>query len=179
MPFVRICFFVLGVFSLGLSQSLPLMVGGVLETGAGLLNEGRSGQGLVRITPFVGAWLPQWGYARVGYGLWDYSAKDSTGNGLRVEQRDLSLQLAVALGGADRPYIMLSYVRAKSLSNLGDSDWSEWGGGVGNRFQLSPFAAFVTEVEYRKINKHYDRLRAVDVSGTRLQINAGLAIYLY
>lgn len=161
------------------AQVLPFVVGGVVETGAGLLNEGRSGTGLVRITPFAGVWVQSIGYVRIGYGLWDYSDADSTGHGVQVEQRDLSLQAGLALGGPERPYVAITYVRSRNLSNLGDSDWNEWGLGIGNRFQVSPFAAFVTEVEYRWIGDHYDRVRALDVSGTRLQLNAGLAVYVY
>jgi hypothetical protein len=161
------------------AQALPLVVGGVVETGTGLLNQGRSGTGIVRITPFVGAWVQSIGYVRIGYGLWDYSDTDSTGSGTSIEQRDLSLQAGFALGGPERPYIALTYVRARTLSNLGDTEWNEWGAGIGNRFQISPFAAFITEVEYRVIAEHYDRLRELDVSGTRLQLNAGLAVYVY
>jgi len=70
-------------------------------------------------------------------------------------------------------------VRARTLSNLGDTEWNEWGLGVGNRFQVSPFAAFIGELEYRWIGDHFDRLRETDVSGTRLQLNAGIAVYVY
>ena len=161
------------------AQALPLVAGATLETGSGLLAQGRQGNGMVRLTPFLGAWLQGLGYVRIGYSPWDYKQTDSTGLKTTVRQRDISVQAGVSLGGADRPYVALTYVRARSLGSTGDSEWNEWGAGLGHRFTLSPYAAIVTEAEYRVISEHYDRARDLDVSGSRLQLNLGFAVYVY
>ncbi len=161
------------------AQQIPLVLGGVLETGTGTLPDGSSGAGIVRITPFVGVWMQSFGYLRIGYGLWDHEQTDSTGHKLEIRQRDLNVQLGVALGGPDRPYVIAGYTRARNLTSLGDADWNEWGLGLGNRFQVSPYAAFVTEIEYRWVGEHFDLLHERDVKGTRLQLSAGIAVYVY
>jgi hypothetical protein len=161
------------------AQSLPFVAGGVLETGTGMLGQDRQGAGIVRITPFVGAWLSGIGYLRLGFSPWSYETKDAEGNRTEWKQRDFTVQAGFALGGPERPYIAATYVRARTLSRQGDTEWTEWGAGIGHRFRLSPLAALVAEIEHRWIPEHYDRLQNLDVSGTRLQLNLGLAVYFY
>jgi len=161
------------------AQQIPLVLGGVMETGYGVLNDDTRGTGITRITPFLGVWLQGWGYLRLGYGLYDYTETASSGEKVSVESRDLTTQLGVSLGGVGKPYLVGSYTRAKHLSNLGDAAWNEWGVGLGATFQLSTAAAIVSEIEYRWIRKHYNAIEEATVSGTRLQMNLGFVVYVY
>ena len=161
------------------AQQIPLVLGGVMETGYGVLNDDTRGTGITRITPFLGVWLQGWGYLRLGYGLYDYTETASSGEKVSVESRDLTTQLGVSLGGVGKPYLVGSFTRAKHLSNLGDAAWNEWGVGLGATFQLSTAAAIVSEIEYRWIRKHYNAIEEATVSGTRLQMNLGFVVYVY
>lgn len=161
------------------AQNLPFIVGGVAETGYGTLDDGTNDAGLNRMTPFVGAWIRSLGYLRVGYGLYNYSRTDASGKHLSVRSRDLNATLGVALGSAERPYIIGSFTRAKTLSNVGDVTWNEWGLGGGATFQVLPTAALVTELEYRWVLSHYNPVADERVRGSRLQFNLGFIIYVY
>lgn len=155
----------------------PFIVGGLLETGSGLMADGTQGIGLVRITPMVGVWLNRLGYFRLGYGLYNYTQEPDDGKKLTVKQRDFSAQLGLSLGLG--PYLQASYTRAKNLSDLGDVTWNEYALGLGTFFQLGTKSAFVAEVEYRWVLSHYNPFAQETVSGSRLQINLGFVVYVY
>lgn len=181
--FVTIFVLAAALFSAkGFAQQIPLVVGGVAETGYGILEDGSNGAGLSRMTPFVGVWLQGWGYLRFGYGLYHYErTPDDAENESKVSvnARDFTSQLGVSLGGLGRPYIVGSFTRAKHLSDMGDVAWNEWGAGLGATFQLNTMAAIVTEMEYRWVRSHYDPVEGMTVSGTRLQMNLGFVVYVY
>lgn len=175
----RILFLVLFLAAIANAQKLPFIVGGVAETAYGILDDGSNGAGFNRMTPFVGAWVRGIGYLRVGYGLYDYSRTDALDKHLSVRSRSLNGTLGVSLGSPERPYLIGSFTRAKTLSNVGDVTWYEWGVGGGATFQLLPTAAFITELEYRWILSHYNPVEDERVRGTRLQFNFGFVVYVY
>lgn len=162
----------------GYAQNLPVVLGAVLETGSGMLENDDYGTGILRITPFAGLWINGLGFARIGI---------STGSQKKVahdfssetERLDISVQIGFSIMGYERPYIVASYVRNNAYSPSNDAMWDEWGVGIGHRFSLSPFAAIVIEAEHRWIPKHYDHLQNIDISGRRLQMNFGLVVYPY
>lgn len=176
---IRIFLAVLFFASIAGAQKLPFIVGGVVETAHGVLDDGTDGTGFNRMTPFVGAWVRGIGYFRIGYGLYNYSRTDDLGEHLSVRSRALNGTLGVSLGSPERPYLIGSFTRAKILSNVGDVTWNEWGVGGGATFQLLPTAAFVTELEYRWVLSHYNPVESERVRGSRLQFNFGFIIYVY
>lgn len=159
------------------AQKIPLIVGGTIEMGTGVMSDDESGAGIVRINPQVGAWLNGLGYFKIGYGIYDFAVNPDDAEKVEVDHRDISLQLGIALGPG--PYLQGSYTRAKNLSEIGDVAWNEWGVGLGTFFQLSPMAALVTELEYRWIISHYDPILEEKVNGSRLQLNFGFVVYVY
>jgi len=165
--------------SLYAQGAIPFIAGIQLETGSGSLPQGKMGTGLVRATPFIGAWLQGIGYAKLGMSYWNAKETDSLDVDQGITERDLSLQLATSLGGQGRPYLIASYVRAKQLSEAGDASWNEWGTGLGAFFELNGLSALMLEGEYRWIGKHYDPVRSVDYEGTRIQLNLGFVVYFY
>ena len=174
-----LCILVLLISASAYAQKLPLVVGGVAETGYGILNDGTDGAGLNRMTPFIGAWINGIGYCRLGYGMYNYSRTDADGEHLSVRSRAFSATLGASLGGPGKPYLIGSFTRSKQLANVGDVTWNEWGVGGGATFQIVSTAAIVTELEYRWIRSHYDPVKELRVSGTRLQFNVGFVVYVY
>ena len=156
---------------------MPFVLGGVLETGSGVLANGDHGIGLIRVTPMIGAWINGLGYLRLGYGFNNYVQDPDEGEKREIEQRDFSAQLGISLGFG--PYLQGSYTRAKNLSDAGDVAWNEYGLGLGSFFQLGIKSALVFEIEYRFISEHYDPFEKETISGTRLQMNIGFVVYVY
>jgi len=163
----------------GYAQNLPVVLGAVLETGSGMLENNDYGTGILRITPFVGFWVNGLGFARIGVSTGSQERTDSTSSISETKRLDFSAQIGFSAIGQERPYIAASYVRSKVYSQNNDAAWNEWGIGIGHRFSLSPFAAIVIEAEHRWIPKHYYSLQDIDISGRRLQMNFGLVVYPY
>ena len=179
-----LCSAILFVFFLsapicGYAQNLPIVLGAVLETGSGLLENNNYGTGILRITPFAGVWINGLGFARIGASTGSEEQTDSTGSKSETKRFDFSTQIGFSPIGPERPYITASYVRSKIYSPNSDVAWNEWGIGIGHRFSISPFAAIVMEIEHRWIPKHYDNSQDIDISGRRLQMNFGLVVYPY
>jgi len=172
-------FFLLFALTSAHAQNLPVVLGAVLETGSGLLENDNYGNGVVRITPFAGIWINGIGFARIGISTSNKKETDSNGSFEEAKRFDLSAQIGFSAIGPERPYIAASYVRNKAYSSSADIAWNEWGLGIGHRFLLSPFAAIVIEAEHRWITEHYDRLRNLYISGRRLQMNLGLVVHPY
>lgn len=170
---IAVCF----CCGLAAASNLPFVVGGTVDVGTGVMNDDENGAGIVRITPFVGAWLQGLGYLRVGYGLYDFESNPDGGEKVSVEHRDFSVMLGVTVFSG--PYIQGSYTRAKNLSKIGDVSWNEFGVGLGTNFILSASAALVTEIEYRWVLSHYDPILEETVSGSRLQLHFGFVVYVY
>ncbi len=165
--FAIVCFFAL---INGYAQNLPAILGGVLEVDY---------TGIARVTPFVGFWLNGLGFARVGANIGNTEETDSLGISSETKRLDISVQIGFSPIGPERPYIAASYVKNKAYSQKGDVTWNEFGLGFGHRFSLSPYAAIVIEAEHRWIPEYHDRLRNIDVSGRKLQMNFGLVAYPY
>ena len=153
----------------GYAQNFPAVLGAVLETSTEIL----------RITPFAGLWINGLGFARIGINTGNQKETDDSGASIETKRLDISVQAGFSAIGPERPYIAASYVKNKAYSPSSDAVWNEWGLGIGHRFSLSPFAAIVIEAEHRWIAEHYDRLKNVNVSGRRLQMNFGLVAYPY
>lgn len=149
-----------------------------MEIGAGALPS-KVGIGLVRLTPFVGAWINGIGFVKTGLAYWQAKETDAQGQEHSQESRDLSIQIGSSFGGSGKPYVIASYTRGSLLSEQGDVAWSEWGTGVGTLFFLSPQSAIVAEGEYRLIEDHYNPIRDVRIDGSRFQIHIGFLGYLY
>jgi hypothetical protein len=167
---------ILVISAVSFAQSFPFVLGGVLETGSGALDDTRYGTGIVRITPFAGVWINGLGFVRFGASTSGLKETDSDGILHETKRLDISAQIGFSAIGPERPYIAASYTRIKAYSLVSDAAWNEWGLGIGHRFSLSPFAAIVIEAEHRWIMEHYNRLRESDVSGRRLQMNFGLVV---
>ena len=150
------------------------MLGAVLETGSGLIENDVYDNGIVRITPFLGVWINNIGFARVGISTNNKKEIDQNGALEETKRFDISMQIGYSAIGPERPYIAGSFVRSKAYYPSTEIAWNEWGLGIGHRFLLSPFAAIIIEAEHRWITEYYDRLKSVDISGRRLQINFGL-----
>lgn len=161
------------------AQQIPLIAGAQLETGIGSLPGGKTGTGIVRITPYIGAWLQGLGYGKLGGTYFESSSTDSNGVEHGWEERDLSIQLGVTFGGPGRPYLIGSYTAANQLSDLGDADWAEWGLGLGAFFPIGGMSAITMEAEYRWVEEHYEAVRDRMVEGTRIQLNLGFLVYFY
>lgn len=159
------------------AQKLPIIVGGTIETGTGVMADDEQGTGIVRITPQIGAWIMGLGYFRVGYGLYNFTVHPDEDEKETVRHRDISLQLGIALGTG--PYLEGSYTRAKNLCDLGDVAWNEWGVGLGTMFNIGASSALVMELEYRWVLSHYDPLQEEKINGSRLQLNLGFVVYVY
>ena len=71
---ILLCLF-LSAFSFSKTNQLPVVLGGTLDLGTGVMNDDEASSGIVRITPFVGAWIQGLGYLRVGYGMYDFTSK--------------------------------------------------------------------------------------------------------
>lgn len=159
------------------ANKMPIIVGGVLETGSGLLPEKTSHLGLVRISPLVGLWLNGMGYFRLAYAYNETTYKPENAPKINTTYHDFTSQLGVALGYG--PYLQVSYTKSKQLSDVGDVTWSELGFGLGTYFQLGPKTALISEIEYRSIFSHYNPLLNEETSGSRIQFNFGFVIYVY
>jgi hypothetical protein len=157
--------------------TVPLIAGSQLEMGMGSLPQARTGAGIVRVTPFLGAWLNGIGYAKIGGSMWSSSLSDSNGVNHGWEERDFTVQLGVTLGGPQKPYLIGSFTRCNELTDLGDATWREWGAGLGTFFTLGGYSAISLEVEHRWISSHYDPLRDLTINGTRIQMNLGFVVY--
>ena len=160
------------------APSVPFIAGAQLESGVGLMPDGKAGAGIVRATPYLGAWLQGMGYVKLGAAIWKTSITDTSDALHETQQRDLSIQLGASFLGPDKPYFITSYTKARQLSENGDADWTEWGLGLGSYFPLgSGFGALTLEAEYRWIGKHHDPMLNLDVEGTRIQMNIGFVVY--
>jgi len=158
--------------------NLPFIVGAQLETGVGAMPSS-VGAGVVRATPFVGAWIDGIGFVKLGVAYWQASLIDSADVDHGIEQKDLTIQVGSNFGGQGRPYWIASYTRGNSYSDKGDVSWSEWGSGIGGFFELSKMSAILMEAEYRWVGEHYDPLHDLTISGTRIQVHIGFVAYVY
>lgn len=174
----RLLFTVLCAVSVTFAQNFPIILGAQLEAGSGTLPHGQSGTGLVRATPYVGAWLQGLGFVRLGASLWSSSLVDTNGVDHGWEERDIGLTLGVSLGGLGRPVLLGSYTQCQSFTESGDANWREWGMGVGTSFLLSPSASLNLEIEHRWVTEHYIPTLELYSQGRRMQIHLGFSVFL-
>lgn len=155
----------------------PFFLGAALGFGSGTGVGTERGLGLRQIEPMLGVWFPGMGFARVGYGFFDYYENFEGHDEYNVEHSDFDIELGLHMFGLF--YVMGSYSRAKELSDLGDVAWNEWGAGFGSMLNLFVKTILFAEVEYRWVRGHYDPFKQKDVKGSRLQFNLGFATYVF
>jgi hypothetical protein len=155
----------------------PLFLGASLGFGSGTGVGTERGLGLRQIEPMLGVWLPGLGFARVGYGFFDFNEEADDGDDYEVEHSDFDIELGVHLLG--QLYLVGNYSRVKELSDLGDVAWNEWGAGFGSLLHLFGKGVLFAEVSYRWVLEHYDPFVNKKVSGSRLQFNIGFITYVF
>lgn len=159
------------------SMRMPLFLGGALGFGSGTGVGAERGLGLRQIEPMLGLWYPGIGYLRAGYGFFNFRADSEKEEDVEIKHSDLDLELGVNVFGD--AYVNGSFSRSKELSDLGDISWNEWGVGLGSVINIFSKTMLFAEVSYRWVLKHYDPFLDESVSGTRLQLNVGFAVYVY
>jgi len=155
----------------------PLFLGGALVFGSGTGVGTDRGLGLRQIEPMFGLWYPGIGFARAGYGFFDYQEDSDDSGKYEVEHSDLNFEMGIHVFG--EIFAKGSYSRVKELSDLGDVAWNEWGAGFGSVMNIFSRTMLFAEVEYRWIRGHYDPFLKKDINGSRLQFNIGFAAYVY
>jgi hypothetical protein len=160
-------------------SSFPIMVGGQAEFGSGYFQQEFPQQGLGRINVFAGLYLPALGIVKVNYGGHNIGAVDSIGNDVSENFRSYGLQIGGTLGGAGKPYAYVTYQFCRILGSLGDSEWQEWGLGMGSSWIVSPWATLFIEAEHRWINDHELASTGTSIyDAKRWQINLGIMMPL-
>lgn len=155
----------------------PVFLGASLGFGSGTGVGTERGLGLRQIEPMLGVWLPGLGFARIGYGFFDFKENADNGDDYEVEHSDFDIELGIHLLG--QFYLVGNYSRVKELSDLGDVAWNEWGAGFGSLLHFFGKAMLFGEVSYRWVLSHYDPFADKKVSGSRLQFNIGFATYVF
>lgn len=161
----------------GTGIHLPLFLGAALGFGSGTGVGNDRGLGLRQLEPMFGVWYPGIGFARVGYGFFEYQETPEVGKKIAVDHSDFDIELGAHLFGIF--YLMGAYSRAKELSDLGDVAWNEWAGGFGSLINIFAKTMLFSEISYHWVNKHYDPFQDKSVTGSRLQFNIGFAAYVY
>ena len=160
------------------NMQLPLFLGGSfgLGSGAGVGDNGH-GVGLCQIKPMLGAWLPGFGFLRLGYGFTSYEEKDDDGKKNEVENSVFSVELGTHI--LSEFYVMGSYSRANALSENGDVSWNEWSLGIGSFWAVFSRTFLLFEVGHYWVREHYDPFIDKKVSGRRFQMNFGFVVFVY
>jgi len=161
----------------GLNTRLPLFLGGSFGLGSGAGVGDGHGVGVCQIKPTLGAWMPGLAFARLGYGFSSYEERDGENKKTEVETSDFSIDLGVHL--LSEFYVMGSYSRVSALSENGDIAWNEWGVGFGTFWIVFTRTFLTLDIGYRWVREHYDPFIDKDVSGGRLQMNLGFAVFVY
>lgn len=155
----------------------PLFLGAALGFGSGTGVGTDRGLGLRQIEPMIGLWYPGMGFARIGYGFFDYNESSENKENYEVEHSDFDVEVGIHLFGL--LYAMGTYSRVKELSDLGDVAWNEWGAGFGTVLSFFAKSLLFAEVEYRWVLDHYDPFQDKSVDGSRLQFNIGFVAYVF
>lgn len=155
----------------------PFFLGAALGFGSGTGVGSERGLGLRQIEPMFGFWFPRLGFVRFGYGFFDYQEEAEDKDRYKIEHSNFDVDLGLHIFGD--LYLMGNYSRAKELSDLGDVAWNEWSAGFGTLLNLFSKTLLFAELQHRWVLEHYDPFLEKTVSGTRLQLNIGFAVYVY
>lgn len=168
------------VFSAGaIAQPVfPVSVGAQIELNYGYVQPGQEDGGLGRIMPYIAVFIPDLGIAKVGYSRNSSDVVDSIGDRHNAEMQVWNVQLGGSLGGSGRPYILGSWSGISRLSASGDTEWNEWGLGVGASFLVSPWLSLTLEAEHRWVEEHVVPELEEDRKATRMQANIGFLVFL-
>lgn len=160
-----------------MNMRLPLFLGGSLGLGSGAGVGSGNNIGVCEIKPMLGAWMPGLAFVRLGYGFSSYDEKNDDDKINEVEHSNFSVDLGVHL--MSEFYVMGSYSRVNALSENGDVSWNEWSMGFGTFWVVFSRTFLTLDVGYHWVREHYDPFLDTKVSGGRMQINLGFAVFVY
>ncbi|SHK59651.1 hypothetical protein SAMN05720759_104108 [Fibrobacter sp. UWB12] len=160
----------------GMGMRLPLIVGGSFGIGSGAGVGNGSDVGLCSVRPMIGAWIPGIAFLRLGYGFSSYEEQDDDKKN-EVETSSFSVDLGTHL--FSEFYLTGSYSRVSALSANGDIAWNEWSVGFGTFWFVFSRTLLTLDFGYHWVRKHYDPFVDRDVSGGRMQMNIGFAVFVY
>ena len=160
-----------------MNMRLPLFLGGSFGLGAGAGVGDGTEVGVCEIKPMLGAWLPGYGFVRLGYGFSSYNEKDDDGKKSEVENSNFSVDLGAHV--LSEFYMVGSYSRANALSENGDVSWNEWSLGFGTLWPVFSKSFLTFEIGYHWVREHYDPFLEKTVSGGRIQMNLGFIVFVY
>lgn len=155
----------------------PLFLGGVLGFGSGTGVGTERGLGLQQIEPVAGIWFPRVAFFRAGYGFYNFTGENMDGEKTEIKHQNLDVELGAHVFGDI--YVVGNFSRMKELSDEGDVAWNEWGVGIGSVVNIFSKTMFFAEIGYRNVYDHFDPFLNKNVSGSRLQMNLGFAVYVY
>ncbi len=160
-----------------MGMRLPLFLGGSFGLGSGAGVGSGNNVGVCEIKPMLGAWMPGLAFVRLGYGFSSYEEKNDDDKTSEIENSNFSVDLGVHI--LSEFYLMGSYSRVNALSENGDVSWNEWSVGFGT-FWIAFSRTFLTfDVGYHWVRKHYDPFLDKNVTGGRMQVNLGFAVFVY
>lgn len=160
-----------------MNMRLPLFLGGSFGLGAGAGVGDGTEVGVSEIKPMLGAWLPGYGFIRLGYGFSSYNEKDDDGNKSEIENSNFSVDAGAHL--FSEFYVVSSYSRANALSENGDVSWNEWSLGFGTFWPVFSKSFLMFEIGYHWVREHFDPFLEKTVSGGRIQMNLGFIVFVY
>ena len=99
------------------------------------------------------------------------------GEKTEIKHQNLDVELGAHVFGDI--YLVGNFSRMKELSDEGDVAWNEWGVGIGSVVNIFSKTMFFAEIGYRNVYDHFDPFLNKNVSGSRLQMNFGFAVYVY
>ena len=159
-----------------MNMRLPLILGGSFGIGSGAGVGDGSSVGLCNVRPMLGAWIPGIAFLRLGYGLSSYEEQNDDKKN-EVETSSFSVELGAHL--FSEFYVVTSYSRVNALSANGDIAWNEWSAGFGTFWNVFSRTLLTLDIGYHWVRKHYDPFIDKDVSGGRMQMNVGFAVFVY
>lgn len=160
-----------------MNMRLPLFLGGSFGLGSGAGVGSGNNIGVCEIKPMLGAWMPGLAFVRLGYGFSSYDEKKDDDEINEVEHSNFSVDLGVHI--MSEFFVMGSYSRVNALSENGDVSWNEWSLGFGTFWVVFSRTFLMVDVGYHWVRKHYDPFFDTNVSGGRMQINLGFAVFVY
>lgn len=160
-----------------MNMRLPLFLGGSFGLGSGAGVGSGNNVGVCEIKPMLGAWMPGLAFVRLGYGFSSYDEKNDDDKTSEIENSNFSVDLGVHI--LSEFYVMGSYSRVNALSENGDVSWNEWSVGFGTFWVVFSRTFLTFDVGYHWVREHYDPFLDKNVTGGRMQVNLGFAVFVY
>jgi PPE-repeat protein len=160
-----------------MNMRLPLFQGGSFGLGSGAGVGSGNNVGVCEIKPMLGAWMPGLAFVRLGYGFSSYDEKNDDDKTSEIENSNFSVDLGVHI--LSEFYVMGSYSRVNALSENGDVSWNEWSVGFGTFWVVFSRTFLTFDVGYHWVREHYDPFLDKNVTGGRMQVNLGFAVFVY